>query len=98
MGLTLPTAVHGSGGAIIMPACLHDNIQSGFAHWLPTWPNDPTVLRTAIETAINQSRDTPKIRNDRSKMERNLYCSPEGVDMLESEWSGRSPLSWRDPR
>jgi len=72
MGIALPTAVRGSGNAIIVPARLHDNIQSGFAHWLPTWPNDPNVLRTAMETAINLSRDTSKIRNDRPKMERNL--------------------------
>lgn len=68
LGIALPTA----GGAIIVPARLHDNIQSGFAYWLPTWPNDPAALRTAIEKAINQSRDTSKIRNDRPKMERNL--------------------------
>lgn len=72
MGIALRTAVRGSGGAIIIPARLHDNIQTGFAHWLPTWPNDPTALRMAIETAINQSRDPSKIRNDRPKMERNL--------------------------
>ncbi len=72
LGIALPTAVRGSGGAIIVPARLHDNIESGFAYWLPTWPNDPTTLRTAIESAINRSRDTSKIRNDRPKMERNL--------------------------
>jgi hypothetical protein len=72
MGIALPTAVRGSGNAIIVPARLHDNIQSGFAHWLPTWPNDPNVLRTAMETAINLSRDTSKIRNERPKIERNL--------------------------
>lgn len=72
MGIALPTAVRGSGGGIIVPDRLHDNIQSGFAHWLPTWPNDPTALRTAIETAINLGQDTSKIRNERPKMERNL--------------------------
>lgn len=44
----------------------------GFAYWLSSWTIDPTTLRTAIEAAINLSRDTSKIRNDRPKMERNF--------------------------
>jgi hypothetical protein len=72
MGIALPTAVHGYGGEIIAPGRLHDNIQSGFAYWLCTWPSDPNTLRSAIEAAINLSRDTSKIRNERPKIERNL--------------------------
>ncbi len=72
IGIGLPTAVRGSGGGIIVPNRLHENIQSGFASWFSSWTNDPAALRTALEAAINLSRDTSKIRNDRPKMERNL--------------------------
>lgn len=72
MGIALPTAVRASGGGIIVPTRLHENIQSGFAYWQSSWTNDPAALRAAIEAAINLSRDTSKIRNGRPKMKRNL--------------------------
>lgn len=72
MGIALPTAARGDGGGIIVPGRLHENIQSRFAYWLPSWSNNPSAMRTAIEAAITLSSDTSKIRNDRLKMERNL--------------------------
>ena len=72
MGIALPTAVRRSGGGIIVPDRLHDNIQSGFAYWLSSWATGPAALLAAIEEAINRSRDAARIRNERPKMERNL--------------------------
>lgn len=72
MGIALPTAAKGDQGKIIVPSRLYDNIQSGYAHWLGGWINDPQALQVAIETAIQKSKDKSKIRNSREKMGRNL--------------------------
>lgn len=72
LGIALPTSVRSNQGGIIVPNRLHDNIQSGFAHWVSPWPSDPNALRSAIEAAIKLSQETTTIRNDRPKMERNL--------------------------
>lgn len=72
LGIALPTAARGGRGGIVVADRLHENIQSRFAYWLSSWTSDPVALHSAIEAAIYLSRDTPKIRNDRPKMERNL--------------------------
>lgn len=72
LGITLPTAAKGDQGKIIVASRLHDNIQSGYAHWLGTWVTDPQILQAAIEAATQKSLDKSKIRNEREKMERNL--------------------------
>ncbi len=71
LGVGLPTAVRGSQGGIVVPGRLHDNTQSGYAHWI-LWTTDPTVVKGAVERAITMSRETSRIRNSRSKKERNL--------------------------
>jgi len=72
LGIALPTATTGDQGKIIVPSRLHDNIQSGYAHWLGGWVDDPETLQTAIETAIQKSLNKSLIRNGREKMRRNL--------------------------
>lgn len=71
LAIALPTATQ-EQGKIIVPGRLHDNIQSGYAHWLGSWVTDPQVLQTSIESAIQKSEDKTKIRNEREKMGRNL--------------------------
>lgn len=72
LGIALPTAVKGNQGKIVVPSRLHDNIQSGYAHWLGAWSNDPQALQTAIETSIQNSQGKSRINNSREKMGRNL--------------------------
>ncbi len=72
LGIALPTAIKGNAGGIIVPGRLHDNIQSGYAHWLDRWVNDPQTLQTFIEVAIQKSQEKSKISNKREKMGRNL--------------------------
>ena len=71
LGIALPTAVKSNDG-IIVPYRLNENIQSGFAGWLPSWPNTPDVLQSAITLAIDMSRNSTMIRNDSPKMDKNI--------------------------
>ena len=71
LGIALPTAVKANAGGIFVHDRFNDNFQSGYAHWLGSWVADPQALLTAIEGAIQKSKDKSKIRNDREKMGRN---------------------------
>jgi hypothetical protein len=71
LGLQLPTLVAGSNGLVIIPARLHDNIQSGFAHWAG-WVTEPTAFASAIQVARSRSNNTRSIINSRDMMGRNL--------------------------
>jgi hypothetical protein len=53
-----------------VPDRLYDNIISGYAKWLPIYPN-LNDLSISIEEAIRLSRNTKNIRNDRPKIQRN---------------------------
>lgn len=71
LGIALPT-ITTSGSSLLVPDRLADNWQSGFAHWLSPYPQNPTQLQNAIEQAIQKSSNKSLIRNDREKMKRNL--------------------------
>lgn len=58
-------------GLIIVPDRLHDNIESGYAHWI-SWEEDPVALKREIEVAISRSQNKLLLRNDREKLGRNL--------------------------
>lgn len=72
LGIALPAALKNNEGAIIVIDRLHENIQSGYAHWLGSWVTNPNNLKTAIEAAIQKSKNTSYIQNSREKMARNL--------------------------
>jgi len=69
LGIALPTAVKGLGGRTVVPSRLHDNVESGYAHWI-LWPATGVILKSAIEVAISKSSQTRLIRNGREKMKR----------------------------
>lgn len=75
LGIALPTAVRGNENKIIVPNRLHENIQSGYAHWVnwdQNWLLYPSSLKTALDVAIQRSSNTHLIRNSPEKMARNL--------------------------
>ncbi len=71
LGIQLPTLVAGSNGLVTIPARLHDNIQSGFAHWAG-WITEPIAFAGAIQAALAKSKNTRSIVNSRDMMGRNL--------------------------
>jgi hypothetical protein len=71
LGIQLPTLVPGSNGLVTIPARLHDNIQSGYAHWAG-WITEPIAFAGAIAAARSKSNYTRSIVNSRDMMGRNL--------------------------
>jgi len=71
LGIELPTIEKTYEGKVIVPARLHANIASGYAHWT-AWPNSADALRLAIDTARLSSRSSIQIDNRMPKMQRNL--------------------------
>lgn len=75
IGVRLPNApANAITGAIIVPARLHDNVQSAYASWI-TWQqlvSGPANLRMYIEDALNTERRPKRlIANGREMMGRN---------------------------
>jgi hypothetical protein len=66
LGIILPT----NAGQFV-PNRLHDNIQSGYAHWI-TWTTDPSAVEAAITQALTRAERTGLIRNEREQMTRNI--------------------------
>ena len=71
LGIALSTAARDSANRVTVAGRLHDNIATGYAHWI-TWTLDPTELRNAIEIAIEKSARTSAIENNRPRIARNL--------------------------
>lgn len=71
LGIILPDNKADTDGKYIVPGRLHDNIQSGYAHWIH-WTENPTELVTAIQWARELSKKTTLIKNSRDTMKRNL--------------------------
>ncbi len=69
LGISLPTAAVGAGGAVVVPDRLHHNIQSGYAHFIH-WTENPLLLEAAIATARDNARNTRLIQNSMPRMER----------------------------
>lgn len=69
LGIALPT-VSRNGQAAVVPERLHQNIQSGFGHFI-NWNTDPNFIKQEIERAFTMSRDISKIKNSEPKMQRN---------------------------
>lgn len=71
LGIVLPTSQPNADGRYLVPIRLHDNIVSGYAHWMH-WSEDPRDLARAIAVAKDKARVTANIRNRREKMKRNI--------------------------
>lgn len=58
-------------GSRLVPARVHSNIQSGYAHWID-WTDQATTLHQAIEDAIKRAKDYAHLKdNSADKMLRN---------------------------
>ena len=69
IGVALPSAPRNESGGIVVPARLHDNIETGYAVWMGDWSRDPEAWKRAIEDAYQRSQNTAfVIANDREKM------------------------------
>jgi hypothetical protein len=69
LGVVLPT--HPFGSPALVPDRLHDNILTGYAHWIH-WTEDGPTFRHALEEARQRSSQTKLINNSRTAMNRNL--------------------------
>lgn len=69
LGVILPT--HPVGSPALVPDRLHDNILTGYAHWIH-WTEDGATFRYALEEARQRSSRTKLINNSRTVMSRNL--------------------------
>jgi hypothetical protein len=70
LGIALPTAVKGDKGSTVVPARLHANVESGYAYWMH-WTEDPALVQSGVEAAIERSRNARLIDNSLPKMTRN---------------------------
>lgn len=70
LGIALPTIRKTPNKKIIVPARLHYNIQTGYAHFI-NWTKDAAKLKKAIEIAIMRSKNKNLIENSQEKMKRN---------------------------
>jgi len=75
LGIALPTAMRGDQNGVIVPARLHANVQSGYAHWAnwdhQAWSNAPAIFVALLEEAIRRSTNKQLIQNNMEKMARN---------------------------
>ena len=71
LGINLPTNPANYNGKYVVPARLHENIQSGFAGWIQ-WDENPSYIATAIAGAREKAKTTSLICNGNPTMERNL--------------------------
>ena len=69
LGICLPTNPKDINGKVTVPARLHANIVSGYAHFIH-WTEDPNVLQAAIDAAKEKARWTRNIDNSAPRMER----------------------------
>jgi len=70
LGIGLYNAPRNIHGHAIVPARLHHNIASGYAHFI-TWVEDAVVLKNHIDHAIQRSQQKSLIINHHEKMSRN---------------------------
>ncbi len=71
LGLKLPDTSLGSQGGILVPDRFYDNYSSSYAVWSTDWSN-PSVLKSLIEQAYNNSQNFSRLlNNSREKMTRN---------------------------
>jgi len=71
LGIILPHNAPNSTGNYVVPARLHDNIQSGYAHWIK-WTTDPNEIAKSITQSKDMAKEISKIENSREQMKRNL--------------------------
>lgn len=75
LGLALPTVSRNIYNQPIVPNRLHQNIQTGYAHWGQwnhvAWSQTPQLFVGMIETAITKSCNKYLIDNSLEKMTRN---------------------------
>ncbi|MCA9906496.1 MAG: TIR domain-containing protein, partial [Anaerolineae bacterium] len=70
LGVLLPTHRASPDGKFTVPDRLHDNIQTGYAHWI-SWTDDAQAMIRAINLAREKARTPRLIANSRSMMGRN---------------------------
>lgn len=70
LGVNLPTNLANLNGSYVVPERLHDNIVSGFAHWI-RWTERPQELLSAINVARQRAFEVSLIRNAAPMMARN---------------------------
>lgn len=70
LGVLLPTHRASPNGKFTVPDRLHDNIQSGYAHWT-SWTDDAQAMIRAINVARQNAQSPRLIVNSRSMMGRN---------------------------
>ena len=71
LGIVLPNSMPDPAGRYIVPDRLLENINSGYAYWIP-WPQSIQELAAAIAEAQNRRRFTSRIVNVREAMRRSL--------------------------
>lgn len=71
LGIALPTAQRSQDNKVTVLPRLHDNVVSGYAHWMD-WTEDPLMLKRALEVSILQSQKKQNIKNTRPQMGKNL--------------------------
>lgn len=70
LGVLLPTHRASLNGRFTVPDRLHDNIQSGYAHWI-SWTDNAQAMISAINDARERAKATRLIANSRTMMGRN---------------------------
>ncbi len=70
LGIMLPTVIKNINNQYIVPTRLHDNIISGYAHWI-AWPSNAIILKNAIDNALSRSSQKKLIVNSTEMMKRN---------------------------
>lgn len=70
LGVLLPTHRASPNGKFTVPDRLHDNIQTGYAHWI-SWTDDAQVMIRSINVARERAKSPRLIANSRSMMGRN---------------------------
>ena len=71
LGINLPTNLANRDGMFVVPARLHDNIESGYAGWM-LWSEVPSELAQNLNAAKSKASETRLIQNGRDTMNRNL--------------------------
>jgi hypothetical protein len=69
LGICLPENPRNADGTVTVPDRLHTNIVGGYAHFIYL-SEDPNVLRSAVDAAVEKARQTSKLDNSAPRMER----------------------------